>query len=346
MHILTNNDYKLFCSLAQVSQESLRKTLRSFLYKKYQTVYATEDYLYAVGDIPVALCAHMDTVFPKPPKEIFYDREKGVLWSPTGLGADDRAGIFAIIKILQSGLKPTIIFCADEEKGALGAEKLVHDHPLPISPLNFIMELDRRGTNDCVFYDCANQEFTDYIEERGFSEAWGSFSDISELCPNWGVAGVNLSIGYESEHTTSEILRIGPMLDTIEKVKKILKESEWPVFKYVHKPYSYYGAWGSMYPTEYDNWGFKESRDDAFDSSYHTCGCCGILLHDYETIPAIDPDGDIKYFCPDCCAGNVEWCKICGSSFTIGTLPASGICEDCISKYGNNRQAKKRKGKK
>lgn len=327
MRNLKNNEYQLFCSLAKVSQNSLRKTLKSYLKNKYDMVFVSEDYLYAVGDIPIALCAHMDTVFNKPPEDIYYDREKGVMWSPNGLGADDRAGIYSIIKILNDGYKPSVLFCADEEKGALGAELLVQDCKFPIAPINFIIELDRRGTNDCVFYDCCNEDFISYIEEAGFVESWGSFSDITEICPAWGVAGVNLSIGYEHEHTTSEILRVGPMLDTIKKVEKILDRGEWPEFKYIHKPYNYYNMLYS-YPMEYDDeWNYGYGHD------FHSCSHCGMPLHAYELIPATGKDGSVQYYCPDCCGEFVEWCYGCGEAFEKGILDKKGFCPICKKKY-------------
>ena len=64
--------------------------------------------------------------------------------------------------------------------------------------LNYIIQLDRRSSNDCVFYDCDNKEFTKYVESFGFLEGIGSFSDISVICLSWGIAGVNLSVGYDS----------------------------------------------------------------------------------------------------------------------------------------------------
>ena len=355
MHNLTNKDYKLFSSLAKVSQESLRKTLNKFLMTKYDKIYATDDYIYAVGDIPIALVAHMDTVFKHPPKEIFYDREKGVMWSPDGLGADDRAGIFSIVRILNDGFKPTVLFCADEERGALGAEQLIRDHVLPHSPLNFIIELDRRGTNDCVFYDCGNAKFVDYIENFGFIESWGSFSDISEICPAWKVAGTNLSVGYEGEHTTSEILRVGPMLATIKKVETILSQGEWPEFKYVYNPYSYYGT-KFLHPLEEDDfWGYGyggysygygyDLEDISSDDEYHYCNHCKIPLHNYELIPALDKKGQTKYYCPDCCGDFVEWCYGCGDAFEIGILNKNGLCPTCAAKYGSNNKHKKKGNK-
>ena len=339
MHILTNGEYKLFCSIAQVSQKSLKKTLTKFLREKYETVIATEDYVYAVGDIPIALCAHMDTVFSKPPKEIYYDREKGVIWSPTGLGADDRAGVYSILRILKDGFMPSVLFLTDEEKGALGAEQLVKDYPEPLSDLKFIIELDRCGTNDCVFYDCANEEFVDYIEDFGFVESFGTFSDISEICPAWKVAGVNLSIGYESEHSTSEILKVSPMLDTIKKVKHILSQMDWPAFEYVYS---------INYLKYFNNYIWDYTDDELYadryweQGDYHSCSHCGIPLRSYELIPARNKFGGIDYYCPDCCGDRVEWCYGCGESFEKGILNKRGLCPDCaeLDKYTRKERKK------
>ena len=219
MRILNKQELTLFENIVGVSQESLRAVLYKFLKQYYTNVVYDEDFLIAHGTIPIALVAHMDTVFKSPASEVFYDRKKNVMWSPTGLGADDRAGIYAIIQIIKHGYRPHIIFTTDEEIGCVGASELSY-LPCPFEDLRYIIQLDRRNANDCVFYDCDNPEFEKYVESFGFVTAFGSFSDISELCPRWGMAGVNLSIGYRDEHSVSEILFVGQMLDTISKVEK------------------------------------------------------------------------------------------------------------------------------
>ena len=194
---MSENDYQLFRALAELTQEQLRNLLFAHLKRKYKKIIATEDYIYAVGDVPIGLLAHMDTVFKAPPEEIYYDTRQNVIWSPQGLGADDRAGVFAILKILQqTKLRPSIIFTTNEEVGGLGAFQLADEVKKPVSDLKFLIQLDRRGSDDCVFYDCDNREFVNFIESYGFKENFGSFTDISILCPIWGIAGVNLSIGY------------------------------------------------------------------------------------------------------------------------------------------------------
>lgn len=178
--------------------------MERFLCQKYENVIITKDYIVAIGEIPIALVAHLDTVYKTPVSNLYYDRQKCIMWSPEGLGADDRAGVFAIIKILHEGLRPTIIFTTDEEQGGRGATVLgTQNCP---TKLKYMIELDRRGESDCVFYDCYNPEFVKYIESFGFKEAYGSFSDISFLMPPWKVCGVNLSIGYEEEHSYIEQL--------------------------------------------------------------------------------------------------------------------------------------------
>lgn len=329
MHILSDNDYKLYTSIIQLTQESLRKTLLKYLQKKYpRQVIATKDYIIATGDIPIALCAHMDTVWKSPPKDVYYDRLRGVIWSPEGGCGDDRAGVFAILKILQSGLRPTIIFTTDEEKGGLGAEKLVRDLQTAPTELKYIIQLDRRGDCDCVFYDCDNDDFVQYIESWGFIENYGSFSDISEICPAWGIAGVNLSVGYFDEHTVSETVHVSSLMSTISKVKRMLAATDIPEFEYIPSLSSlrWYKWWEKEYGFDY---GYP-SDDDPLDAvPACTCSKCGTTLHTYEAIPVIRSDGSGYFYrCPDCCVQDIEWCRDCGEAFE-STDPTEYLCPAC-----------------
>ena len=99
MRVLKDSDYKLLERLVSLTQKELRNTMIQYLKSKYDNCIVTKDYIVAIGEIPIALVAHMDTVFKTPVSNLYYDRQKNVLWSPEGLGADDRAGVFAILKI-------------------------------------------------------------------------------------------------------------------------------------------------------------------------------------------------------------------------------------------------------
>ena len=337
MRVLRNNELKTFEQLLGLSQTGLKKVMSNFLKTKYskKNIIETKEYIVAKGDIPIALVAHMDTVFDKPPVNIFYDTRKNVMWSPEGLGADDRAGVFAIIQVLRSGLRPHIILTTDEEKGCIGAEALGKT-PCPFDELNYIIELDRRGTNDCVFYDCDNNDFVDYVESFGFIETWGSFSDIGEICPEWGVAGVNLSIGYKDEHSFTETLYVSAMLSTIEKVKTMLKEESIPFFKFIPSPYYYkYSA-----KDGYESWTYPGYDDEfslayPYSSSYkgtcdESCIHCGKSLIEEELFPVKLINGVKAYYCPDCLVDHVGWCKDCGEPFELQEGDSNYLqCYDC-----------------
>jgi hypothetical protein len=224
-----------YWKLFKMNIPRLRLHLVEVLRKYYKKMTVTPDYIYAEGDIPIMLVAHMDTVHKKIPR-VEQDYKKGVLWSTTGLGGDDRAGIAGILEILNRGLRPHVLFTDEEECGGVGARKAA----VQLNPeVNFIIELDRRGKNDAVYYDDDNTEFHEYIESYGFEYAYGSFSDISYLCPIWGTSGVNLSIGYYNAHTASEYVRISEWEDTVNKVEKILRAPTTKKFEYVKKSYSY-----------------------------------------------------------------------------------------------------------
>ena len=305
-----------------LSQSSLKKVLASFLKRHYKLVTQTNDYIFAVGDIPVALAAHMDTVFKQPPEEIFFDPKKNVLWSPDGLGADDRAGVFAIIQIIRAGYRPHIIFTADEEIGGKGAMSLAKLE-CPFNDLKYIIELDRRGSNDCVFYDCENSEFADYVETFGFEYNFGSYTDICEFCPSWKIAGVNLSIGYRDEHTYSEVLFVGQMLSTVEKVKKMLDDSHnlTEPFKYIPAAASsrFNYAYGWDWDTKYNG------------HSVFKCQNCDKYFMEEELFPTIMLDGTTQFYCPDCLVEHAAWCDVCGSAFqkTSTKAPGHGVCLKC-----------------
>lgn len=267
----TNYDYKgrknqtnypEFVNICLPSQEDLKKVLETKLIDAGYTDLVNEDgYLYAKGTIPVLLTAHMDTVHRELVKDFYeyYDEEKKkhYISSPQGIGGDDRCGIYMILEIIKTH-KCSILFCEDEESGGIGSNKFCKTEFInELSDLNYLIELDRANETDAVFYDCENNEFTDFIEKNtGYKEAYGSFSDISNLSPYCRVASVNLSCGYHNAHTTSEYVVVEEMFNTIDVVKKLL-DVECEQFEYIEKVYpkNWYGGWNDDWYDDYYGYG-------------------------------------------------------------------------------------------
>lgn len=334
MKILKGNDYRILEKLVGLKQNATKKAASSYLKKVYSEVIETKDYIFAEGDIPVALVAHLDTVFEKDKvhkrDKLFYDIEKGIMWNPYGAGFDDKAGVFAILKIIQKGYRPHIIFTTDEELGGIGAMALTDKYEnCPFKELKYVIELDRANEVDCVFYDCYNPKFIEYIESFGFIEAWGTFSDIDVICEDWGVAGVNLSIGYKDEHTCSETLNVNAMFKTIEKIEHMLQDvKNVEQFKYIRAPhYNYY----------YNYYGYYE------EPHLITCDKCGQTFYNYETTPVKRLNGETEHFCVDCLVDmNVEWCKICDEAFERQPHSKEKYCNDCKERSWTSEKLKRK----
>ena len=350
--------------LMLMKQPQVRKFLKQALLKYYkeEDLITSDDYIAAKGTIPIAVAAHMDTVWETSVgHEVFYDRKKNVMVNLRGGGYDDKVGIFMILKLLEFGYRPHVIFCADEERGSLGAEAFIKAYPnCPFDDCRFIVMLDRRGHNDCVFYDCENDEFEKYCENFGFKTAWGSFTDICTLCPQWEMAGVNFSVGYVDEHTVNEKLYVGFMFETLAKVEKILSQpaEEIPFFKYIPSTYSFhYGYWNytgkdgkkSRYCDPYydyeKDYTYGEGGWGYYDDEYSNyCWGCGKDLSDVpekEKVRVVDEMGYECCYCKECAEQYTKICPICGNRFEVDdNHPEREVCPSCFydvmedEKYG------------
>ena len=171
---------------------------------------------------------------------------------------DDRCGVYALVKAYElAPVKPWLLFTCDEEVGGIGAEKFAADYrkgkmPEGLDALKFLVEIDRKGKKDAVYYSCDNPEFEKYITSRGFVTAYGSFSDISVIAPAMGVAAVNLSSGYYNAHTLHEYISRKQIEAVIQSVVGIIADAakpDFPKYEYLERVWRYeglsegYGLW-------------------------------------------------------------------------------------------------------
>lgn len=342
-----------FISYAQLSQEKLKGRLQNELGSLGYKAKGKDGFVFARGDIPVLLVAHMDTVHRALPKNIWFSYDLDKITANEGIGGDDRCGIYIIMDILKkTKLRPNILFAEDEEIGGIGSRKFITRYREDNLDLDYIIEIDRRGKDDSVFYDLDNEEFEDYINSFGFITSWGSYTDICELCPHFKVAGVNLSSGYYNPHTTSEYVVLSEMLDIKNKVIKMLKEYynndyrhkwEWKENIYSGYDYVYYGynydrpSWVSKYNEEnkLTNPYYVDLEDDKYSDvrKRDYCDYCGLLkdnTYDTELQETICEDCAEKY--------GMKHCVLCGQY----THNNTAVCEDC--KLILQKQAKKEMG--
>jgi len=182
------------------------------------------------------LSAHMDVKDSSGEgKEIL--KEGNILRRENGiLGADDRAGIAAIINTIDI-LKQYRISChlkfaftVLEEVGMEGAEQIDKSF---FEDVAFAVSLDRKGQTDIVVRSgsveyCSESEaaFISFLSRRlwknerfHYKPVEGGRSDLI-VWSQLGIPSVNLSVGYSGEHTESERLN----LDAWHRVQDLLLE--------------------------------------------------------------------------------------------------------------------------
>lgn len=355
---------KEFKGLLKLTQEELHEYLCEILPSYYEEDKIIDQYgsfLYCQGEIPVLMVAHLDTVHKKAPTNIFYDSEQGIMWSPEGIGGDDRCGVWSILELLDRGLLPSIVFTWNEECGALGASDFCTLlQPGDLEHINFAIEIDRRNNMDCVFYDLDYPEFEKFIEQFNYKTTWGSFSDISLICPHFGFAGVNLSAGYFEEHTLQEYIDVRGMEYTIERVSKILTDAdsqkrwEWKGYDYGSKYKSggkYSKAYGYGWDYEdYDdygtNWYYDEHgiKDDKKKNNkiFEWCITCQSLVENVNMAPK--PYNDMCLDCYKKLEITEEYCQNCGEVTSIDDMadfPNEMICKKCFEELVKFDDSKK-----
>lgn len=295
---------KTFQDICRMTQQEVKDYMFQYLSSKKYNVVNEDGFLYARGTVPVLLVAHMDTVHKEQCKVIV--NIDGKMSSPQGIGGDDRCGIFMIMNIVKD-LNCSVLLCEDEEIGGIGAKKFtkakykwLNDKGEPVEQayidnldVNFMIEFDRKGSNDAVFYSCDNKDFIDFVTDTtGFKVAQGSFSDISTLMPAAKLSAVNLSCGYYNAHMVTEYVMYDEMMDNIEAAKVLIKEKCDGPFKYIARAYTpvKYAAYkpsfnsyqhGFTNPTyDRDGNGYYGNMLDDTPSEYKDDKLAALAIHD------------------------------------------------------------------
>lgn len=265
-----------FIKICKMNKVQLKKYLEKELSKYYKNVISQDGFLYVKGKDKICLTAHMDTVHAENVIDYYVYKEEGktIVSSPQGIGGDDRCGIFMIMKILErTKMRPTIIFCEDEEIGCVGSTKFTRTKFIKdLEKMYFLIELDRKGNKDLVYYSDANKEFHEYLENlTEYEAAWGTCSDISTLSPVCGISSVNISCGYYNAHTTSEYVVLEEMENSIETTIKIMKDGLKKKEQYEYKTRTYSFSrnddYDYIYPRNFYNslWGNDENDEENDD---------------------------------------------------------------------------------
>ncbi len=196
-------------------------------------------------------CAHLDTVHkiisPNDYKINISDTRitSGNVFS--GVGGDDKCGIFALLVLLDTETNIKCGFFTQEERGWLGSDRV--DLAF-FADVNILVSIDRKGDSEYVLNRFAgdlseNSEkiLSDIFSEFKFWEGHASVTDAFNLQQRLcfspyekGVAAVNYSCGYMNPHTKEEWVHIPYLEQAIIIAKRFVELTRNEVCEWIATP--------------------------------------------------------------------------------------------------------------
>lgn len=170
------------------------------------------------GDPETIFSCHTDTVHRDDAlQEVVYDAELELAYKEDKepLGADDTAGVWLMLEMLEAGVPGTYLFHFGEERGCIGSKALAQDRPEWLRTFKRAIAFDRRDTDSVITHQmgwrCCSGAFAlelaarlggDYKpDDTGLYTDTASYADLIPEC-------TNISVGYSAQHTPDEMLDI------------------------------------------------------------------------------------------------------------------------------------------
>ena len=226
-----------------------------------------------IGESDVMFTSHLDTA-TSALSEVVHVID-GVNIKTDGksiLGADDKAGVTIMLHMIENNIPGLYYFFLGEEVGCVGSRKVATKYKEEKQEgINKVISFDRRGTTSIITFQsgsrCCSDKFGDELSKQlnlandTFSyknDTTGLLTDSIQFVKLYPEC-TNISVGYQNEHTFSEVQNI----EHLEKLAEACLKVDWnnlPVDRDPSKTEynygSYGGGWGSEYDYDYD-YGYK-----------------------------------------------------------------------------------------
>ena len=164
-----------------------------------------------------------------------------VTMEQTGIGGDDKVGIYIALECLRTFDNIKIAFFRDEEVGCVGSYD-AHMHFF--KDCRFVLQCDRKGNKDFVTdasgVELSSKAFQDdilpIIGSFGYSFAHGMMTDVMALKESGIRCSVaNMSCGYYNPHCHTEYVNVADVENCLDMCKTIIRTCT-SVYKHKYKP--------------------------------------------------------------------------------------------------------------
>ncbi len=218
------------------------------------------------------IVAHMDTVYNFVEDLTLIEVDGSitglnkVTMSQTGIGGDDKIGVYIALQCLRDVDNIKAVFFRDEETGCEGSynnDKEFFDN------CGFVLQCDRRGNNDFVTSaggtQLASNEFQNdvapILKRRRYQLAHGMMTDVMAL-KETGIecSMANISCGYYNPHTNQEYVNIQDVENCLRMVMEIITKLGGKQYLFKTKK-----------QTVYDDYYWVDNKK----GTTQFCDCCG-----------------------------------------------------------------------
>lgn len=145
----------------------------------------------------------------------------------TGIGADDKNGIWICFRMLERFKRMKCVFFIGEESGCVGSSRADMKF---FKDCRFVIQCDRKGGGDIVTsingVPLCSDAFVKAIqpEKHGYAECPGLLTDVYTLKQRGlPVSCINISCGYYNPHTDREITILPDLMRCCEFVRHIIR---------------------------------------------------------------------------------------------------------------------------
>ena len=177
---------------------------------------------------PILFSSHVDTVHQLTDpvfQKVMYDKGMGIFFKDDKrpLGADDGAGVWLMLEMIDAQVPGSYIFHRGEERGGIGSSGMARDHAEWLAGFKWAIAFDRRGSGDVItemacgtvcsktFANALAAKINGGLDVNKLTQLEYAPNDTGLFTDTGNYKGIipectNVSCGYDMEHTGDETL--------------------------------------------------------------------------------------------------------------------------------------------
>ena len=154
---------------------------------------------------------------------------------PTGIGGDDKCGVFACLTLLKELPNIKAAFFVSEETGCIGSMKANSEFFTNVgygiqfdAPENWMITEKCFGQvlfdRESEFFESCDKILTESMSDKGMQYLVHPYTDVYALRSKFDFACINISIGYYDYHSPQEYVVVEDVANGIEIGRKMIND--------------------------------------------------------------------------------------------------------------------------